>query len=267
MYTDWFHQVDPAWLSARREVITATELLGLLPEYKRQLKKKVPDTYPKACVSLYGKKQVQPTLNEIASYKDAARGHIMEPYAVADYNMNKMNELPLFYHWDDTIIYNHDRTVGWSPDAMNVYYQPEYAPAIQMSSASTIVTQAGEITDIAPLHALEIKSYGAEHHMENLTLAPEQLPERLQLAVAMLVVPSLTSGTLLFYNPSMPKYSMYAHTYTRDMLAEDMELITNVLNMWLAAKEHLDELHTDMRALHSEDDIHNAYITAQEGGM
>lgn len=259
-YTDWYHQVDPRWLAARRAVITATELVKLIPEYKRQCKKEIPDRYPKACVSLYGKKQVQPTLNEIVSYKDAARGHIMEPYAVHDYNANKMNGLPMFYHWDDTVIYNHDRTLGWSPDALNVYYDPGYLPAVTMSSASTIVLDNGYITDIAPLHALEVKCYGPEHHMENLILKKEKLPERLQLAAGMLAVPSLVSGTLVFYNPSMPDYSLYAHTYTRDDLLAEITLLGNVLAMWVDAKDKLSELTTDMHALKSEDSIHESYL-------
>lgn len=260
-YTDWYHEVSEDWLAARRSVITASELVGLIPEYKRQCKAKQPAKLPKACVALYGKKLERPTLNELASYKDAARGHIMEPYAVDDYNA-QCSEIQ-YYHWDDVVIYSSDKLVGWSPDATDIPCISTYIPSLQVTS-STLRTRLGADTGLNIHHALEIKSYGSEHHMKNIYTDPRELPERYQLAVGFLTVPMLEDITLVHYNPSIPEYSLHTHTYTREDLAEETQYMQNVAAMWAAAVHKLSQLHLPYKASVTEDEVHANYLAAQE---
>ena len=112
---DWYHEVSENWLRARKTVITATEIKGLVATYKRMSKKdKEAGVVSPAFAALWGDKSSTYPI-DVSSYGPAARGHIMEPYAIDEFN--RANEVH-FHHWDDCIIAN--GLVGFSPDAMDI---------------------------------------------------------------------------------------------------------------------------------------------------
>ena len=80
----WYHEVSEDWLKARKNFLTATDIVGLIPEYKRY-KKNGKAGIPPAFAALWEKKHSDIAVDP-RSYKDAARGHILEPYAVYTYN-------------------------------------------------------------------------------------------------------------------------------------------------------------------------------------
>lgn len=110
----WYHEVSAEWLKARQAVLTATDVAGLLPEYKRYLKAGSPDVPTPGFSALWCKKHSDVYL-DTGSSDAAARGHIMEPYAIDSWNQQAN---PTFYHWDDCIICN--KMFGFSPDGMTV---------------------------------------------------------------------------------------------------------------------------------------------------
>ena len=74
----WHHEVDPDWLEARRHALTATDIVNLLPEYKRWVKAKDPDALPPGFSALWCQKATE-GFDEVDSWNAAARGHVMEP--------------------------------------------------------------------------------------------------------------------------------------------------------------------------------------------
>ena len=240
---NWYHEVNPNWLEARKQVITATELVSLIPEYRRWRKDK--SQLSAACKSLYFKKHGTDT-PDVRSYKDAARGHIMEPYALDEYD-NTYSPKHYLYHWDDAIITNNG--IGWSPDAADVE-QP----------ADNGVCYAYGLLDDKPKHIGEIKCYGLENHGKWFNVDKMELKERLQLAVAMMVCPSIEDAVLIFYNPNS-HWPVYRYTYRRDELKHDIYLLQEVYKMWSATKSYLDSMADDKpKALYTEEDIYLANV-------
>ena len=148
----------------------------------------------------------------------AARGHILEPYAIDFFNENMQVKL---YHWDDLIIKkgNYLNGLAFSPDAMD----------IPMSTHSTIARVIGEV-----------KCYSPERHVTCGHTKKEDLEERWQLATAMAVLPNIESGYLLFYNPSMAM-QMFVVKYDREDLKEEIKTVYEIEDNWL---NWIDALHT-----------------------
>ena len=71
----WYHEVSTEWLKARKAVLTATDVAGLVPEYKRYLKAGNPDKIMPGFAALWSQKHsnVEP---DPGSMGPAARGHI-----------------------------------------------------------------------------------------------------------------------------------------------------------------------------------------------
>lgn len=236
----WRHQASMKWLLARREnqILTATDFKTLFASWKKIMGlngrnviitlDKVVDKEPKikyednkeAYVKFeetWGEKISEETPDPM-SYNDAARGHIFEPYAVPqvcqDYKLK-------YYHWDDCLIRNLDLGIGYSPDAMP-FKQPESSPEII------------ETTELKcdKYSILEIKCYGAAHHVKCLSTDSEKLEERLQIAAAMLTDERIEYAILYFYNPDLRKYYGRAIACDRKDLELEIAICKSILDIY-----------------------------------
>lgn len=234
---NWIHEASAEWMMARRNYITATELIGLRSAYKRMTNdEKQGRKIAPAFAALWGAKTMANSVNTL-SYGAAARGHYMEPYAVEDYNANKGTN---YYHWDDCLIYN--GTLCFSPDALDI---KQYPGAVEVEASVALATSM-----------LEIKSYEIKHHMQCYVTQKEKIDERYQIAVAMMVCPSIQQGTVLFYNPNA-EISMFSFEYSREDLENEIKELSNIYEVWkLTASQIFNSLSPNrMIAKHTEEDI------------
>jgi hypothetical protein len=223
---EWMHTVKREWLEARRSVITATECISLISTYNKLTKKQKAGTeLNPAFAALWGKKNSVEELDPV-SYGPAARGHIMEPYAVEEFNVHSVT-MEMF-HWDDAIICNNG--LGFSPDALDI---KQFEPDVYKFNIiqGKLVGEGSGVTYPKPEKVLEIKSYGAENHMKSINTRLTGLKERYQLAVAMAVCPSIEYGYLMFYNPACP-IGWDIKVTKRSELEDEIELILGVSDVW-----------------------------------
>lgn len=251
---DWRHETSEYWLAARREVITATELVKLIPSLKKWEKSKGKEV-PSVVASLWESKQ--------SGYGDvtvstgaAARGHIMEPYAIKSFNAYSETQ---YYHWDDCIICNSG--LGFSPDALDVPQEIPDEPRLNVVHGYLYDSDKHE--HMLPTALVEVKSYGIENHTATMLTEKMDVKERLQIAAAMIVLPSIQEGTLLLYNPQAV-HSMVTFTYSRKDLAEDIETLENVLAMWMACCRKMEMIPVTMKSIFTEDQIYEEYLEQQQ---
>ena len=208
----WVHEVSVDWLKARRHVVTATDVVGLVSEYKRLKKKPLkPGEVSLGFAGLWAEKHSEDDPDPVSTGA-AARGHILEPYAVESWNLNNPDEV--YHHWDDCIIVRNG--LGFSPDAMS-YSQSKYLNAVLLKATKIEV----------PKSIMEIKSYEPKHHMKEVLKGKMEHDEIMQLAVAFTIMPKLESARLLFYCPEAP-IQMHSELYTRDDLKEQIEIVKQV---------------------------------------
>ena len=210
---EWRYETNMDWFDARRSVLTATEAVSLLPSMRKKAKA---GTRP-AFVGLLGEKLSLVRQEQITSGA-AARGHVLEPYAVEEFGRH--NQGYLMYHWDNRIVIDPARSIGFSPDSLDV----------PMSEASPIALTAN---DVNAKTLLEVKSYGDKHHMQSCFTEHDKHPERYQVAYGMLVLPTIEKGYLMFYNPgNMVGY--HIEEYSRDELGKELKQLDDVVNEWAA---------------------------------
>lgn len=256
---EWIHSVATEWLNERRDVITATELVGLIPEYKRWEKSKGKQA-PLGFYSLWEEKMAETELDP-KSYGPAARGHIMEPYAVADFNVGKAGTAHHMWHWDDCIIKN--GSVGFSPDGMDI---PQVTAdfCLQVKQGKLINNDGQELADI-PKQILEIKSYGIDRHTKCVMsdIFDKQLEkERYQIAAAMLVLPTIKVGWLALYCPQAV-HSLDIKMLNRNDLTDEIELLQKVIDLWESCSREMNSLVIKSKALHTEKEIWLEYMEEQ----
>ncbi|WP_322154372.1 hypothetical protein [Paratractidigestivibacter sp.] len=248
---DWEHSVATEWLEERRDVITATELVGLIPEYKRW-KKSGGKQKPLAFYSLWEEKMADSELDPM-SYGPAARGHVMEPYAVKDYNMCRPSHAHDMAHWDDCIIKN--GSVGFSPDGMDIVQQTaDFCLHVQHGK---LVNNQGVVMQEIPKQILEIKSYGVDRHAKAAMsdIKDKQLEkERYQIAAAMLTLPTVEVGWLCLYCPQAV-HSLVLKEFTREDLEEEIELLQEIIDLWEKCSREMNSISLATKAYHTEKEI------------
>lgn len=224
--TKWFHKCDLDWLIARQMFLTATDVKDLLPYTKTGRKRTITD---ENYLKVFASKRVNLTASDCVSTGAAARGHILEPYAIDVYNKEIFRgTAPRLYHWDDVVIsrkYPDPFSLAFSPDAMDCK-QGDYACAIAIDGVKAIG---------------EVKSYSPERHMIAGYTHKGDLEERWQIATAMAVCESIEEAYLLFYNPSM-RNQLYIVDYDQADLADEIEAVLEVEKNWLAWIANLDKL-------------------------
>lgn len=223
----WRHQCASEWLDARKDVITATELIGLVPKWRKSVGAKLVKIDP--ILELWAEKnsvQEQDTL----SWDWAARGHCMEPYAVDDWN--KYVGGIKMYHWDDVIIKNGN--IGFSPDAMDIMPPWMECPGKENFSLTyeNGMLHGDGFSCRGPKKILEIKSYAPKKHILKC-LGKTDIDERWQIAMAMMVCDTIESASVVFYNPSFQPCKLMPMIYTRDQLDEEIEDLRKTLDWYL----------------------------------
>lgn len=209
----WFHKCDPAWLEARQKCLTATDVKELLPVTKTGRKRTVGN---EAYLKVFARKIEAVTADDAVSTGAAARGHVLEPYAIDRYNAFETTKL---HHWDDVVIIRPTHRfgmLGFSPDAMSIP-MPDNHPTQVVENVESIG---------------EVKCYAAENHMIRGYTPKDELEERWQLATAMAVCDSISEAKLIFFNPSL-KNEMFVVDYRRADLAREIETILDVEEAWL----------------------------------
>lgn len=257
----WQHEVSAEWLKARQQVLTATDVVNLMPEYKRYLKAGSPDTPSPGFSALWCKKHSDVYLDTEAASSAAARGHIMEPYAVDSWNMQAS---PTFYHWDDSIICNNK--FGFSPDAMTV--PQEYIdPTIWVAANEKMYGERSQFYYRQPAEIMEIKCYEVTQHMKAIIEDHLEKKELMQLAMAFVVLPKLESAKLLWFCPGAP-ISMHVEEYTRDELHDQIRWILEIGEVYEKADRYwadsLKSLPPKYAAKFTEDEIYADYLSEHE---
>lgn len=224
--TKWFHKCDLGWLKARQRFLTATDVKELLPFTKTGRKRTVTD---ENYIKVLAGKLVNLTEQDCVSVGAAARGHVLEPYAIERFNKENVFGSLRLHHWDDTVVSRPKPdlySLAFSPDAVNfeqVNHERNYMlPWIEASEIKEGIETIGEI-----------KSYYPERHLLCGFTPKEELEERWQLATAMAVCDSIKEGYLLFYNPSMEN-QLFIVDYDRTDLADEIEAVLEVEQNWLA---------------------------------
>lgn len=220
---EWYHKVNPEWLQARNEFITASEVIKLLPTTATGRKRYGIDA--KRLAVWANKQKFNPTEDDICSTGAAARGHIMEPYAINEFN--QLYKAQLFFHWDDILFYNEDTGTAWSPDGLTLRQPIE----------KTKVNSADCLT---PVKGIEVKSYSADRHYDCLFKDKMKLEERWQIAMAFYTVPLLTDMVLVFFNPNVPQYIGW-YWYDRTDLEEELELIKQTVEEYNEFKKNIEK--------------------------
>lgn len=223
----WFHKCDLDWLKARQKYLTATDVKDLLPFTKTGRKRTITDEH---YLKVFAGKMVNLTEDDCVSTGAAARGHILEPYAIDRYNKVDFGKNAYLWHWDDVVITRPNAdpfSLAFSPDAMS--YEPSSFPKENVVA----------IDDIEVIG--EVKSYSPERHMVAGYTPKDELEERWQIATAMAVCESIEEAYLLFYNPSM-RNQLYIVDYDRADLADEIEAVLEVEKNWLAWIANLGKL-------------------------
>lgn len=243
---NWQHKCSMEWLQARKTVLTATEMCDL--RSKRAAARRLLDNgevHPDFAY-LWEEKHSTGQLNPWSPSSDAARGHCLEPYAVAE--INEAMPLERFYHWDDCIIVNDG--IGFSPDATNVD---------QNLVACHVIEQAKENTGIRTI--AEIKCYGIKKHAQTIYTKPSLRSERYQIAAAMLVAPSIEVGYLVLYNPNAYR-SLDIQLYTRKDLEKEIKELEETVACWKDTCKLIEEYYCNLghQAMYTEEFIYNEVI-------
>lgn len=250
----WSHEVSANWLEARKSVLTATDVSGLMPEYKRYLKRGDPDAISPGFAALWCAKHTH-GLTDTGSSDAAARGHVMEPYAVGDWNEQAS---PTFYHWDDCVIRN--GVLGFSPDAMTVRQAYVY-PSMEVNAKGNAIIASGKYSLPTPAEVMEVKCYSPEQHMKAIIEDRMEHKELMQLAMAFAVLPNLEKARLLWYCPGAP-CSMFTEEYTADDLHDQVRWIVEIAEVYMAQAKLCEKVASRYSAKHTEEEIwldHLAY--------
>lgn len=253
MVNSWYHEVSADWLEARRTVLTATEAASLVPEMKRMYTSQgeLKDDVSLACASLWAAKK-SGSKGDTVSTGAAARGHVMEPYAVDDWNIQNNRQ---FHHWDDVIICS--RGLGFSPDAMDV---PMFGAECMMNADSKGNLISGIQVAKGPSEVMEIKSYEVANHMKAVLTDKMKHKELYQVATAFLVLPKLAYVRLLWYCPNAP-ISMHTEKYSRRDLHKQVADIEKVVKMYRSTVDKMENAkHPVMRATHTEEEVWSEHV-------
>lgn len=202
----WEHRCSLDWLRERQHHLTATDVKSLLPVTKTGRQRKVTKF---DYMDVLAMKEVELTEESCMSYGAAARGHIMEPYAIETLN-KALAGVETFYWWDDMLVYQPHRRLACSPDAMDV----------------PMGEDPFEATALA-----EVKSYSPGKHLVTGYTPKAEIEERWQIACAMALMTKLDHAYLALYNPSMTR-KLFIVRYERSDLEDEIEMVLKVEDEW-----------------------------------
>lgn len=210
----WEHRCSLDWLRERQRYLTASDIKSLLPVTKTGRSRTVTDL---DMIKVMSSKMIELTEEDCMSYGAAARGHLLEPYAIDALNemLLEMNgsEAEKFYWWDDEVVSLPGRSLAFSPDAMNVTMDD--------------VDPAGDVTAIA-----EVKSYSPEKHITTAYTPKREIEERWQIATAMALLPNIDHAYLVLFNPKMKQRKTFVIRFDRSDLLHEIDIILDVEKSW-----------------------------------
>lgn len=255
MKREWRHEVSETWLRTRKLYLTASDIKNLVKEHERICSGKVKLLESKIFAKLYGEKQSNEI--DVESYGAMARGHILEPYAIEDYN--KLTHVSGMKHdihwWDDKIICRNQ--VGFSPDGLDIQQLPGTRI---ICDDDHLIYRDGRVP--GPKRIFEVKCYDGGKHFQKKIAEKKDLDERWQIACAMWVCPTIRVGTLLFYAPQC--CDMFWYTFFRKDLEEEIETIDGIQDMWIMFYANMGKSKS-INPIHTEDDIYNRYLLDEMG--
>lgn len=210
----WEHRCSLEWLRKRQGYITASDIKNLLPITKTGRKREVGEL---DYLKVMSGKMVELTDEDCVSVGAAARGHLLEPYAVDALNSTFEaaygKEAEHFDHWDDELITVEGRRLAFSPDAMDL---PMGYPDV-----------ADKVTAIA-----EVKCYAADKHISTAYTPKDQIEERWQIASAMALLPNIDHAYLVLFNPKMTFRKLFIIRYDRSDLEDEIAMVLEVEKKW-----------------------------------
>lgn len=209
----FYHECNLNWMQARQKHLTASDIIDLLPRTKTGKPRKICNA---DYLKVWTRKNTKLTLSDCRSYGAAARGHILEPYAIEMFN--QWGLAATSFHWDDALISSDEvEGLAFSPDALDV---DQTSNRVEINSsecdAKTVV---------------EVKCYSPERHMQALCTDAYEMMERWQIAVAMACSSQIDEGYLVLFNPDMDDhYSLCVNCYTRHDLAEEIHVVKLIVD-------------------------------------
>lgn len=238
---DWRHEVNAGWALTRKRFLTASDIVSLIPAYKA-LKKKDP-SFSRVLSSQFAGKIGEKCFAEVdtKSFNAAARGHVLEPYAVDEFN-NLAKQKPFggvctMFHWDDIVVSRQYDLIAFSPDAMSLP-QPTTENLLLFDKGNkTLKTLNGNEGFPSPSEILEIKSYGAKHHAQCCATKKMDLEERWQVAHAMAVCDTVNTAYIMFYDPGERLFNdvpqIHVVRYDRSELASEIGTCCGITNAYV----------------------------------
>jgi hypothetical protein len=214
---NWEHKCSLDWLKMRQHYLTASDVKRLLPVTNTGRKRNVGTVdYLKVAAS----KLRELTEEDCVSYGAAARGHILEPYAIDILNQElSINKVPKnVFWWDDEIIPMHPYVAGslaFSPDGLDIlpadYHEHAASPAVMA----------------------EVKCYSDEHHLVTAFTPKEKLEERWQIATGMAVCLSIERAYLVLFDPDLDRWNRcFIIEYEREDLEDEIETVLEIEESW-----------------------------------
>lgn len=235
---EWKHKCSLDWLRERQKYLTATDIKSLIPVTKTGRPRKITDMDR---LKVWAKKQVTLTEEDCWSYGAAARGHLLEPYAIDALNDWLIDtgrvSRQTFFHWDDEVIHEPGSYLAFSPDAMDIP---------QLHNYDAIVHQIAEV-----------KCYSADKHVVTGYTPPNEIEERWQIATAMATLDTIEWAYLVLFNPSIDTCRLFVIPYSRNDLLAEIDAIRVVENEW---NTFLDDLSDPLEAYVSLDGLDEAEI-------
>ena len=236
---DWKHQTSLEWMKARQPYLNASEIKDLVPVTATGRSRKITD---KDYERIYLAKQRVLTNEDTYSTGAMARGHILEPYAIAEFNqhreaiqVNIKDFIPKMYHWDDVVVFDSDLMTAFSPDGYNI----EQIPGVKIESES-LPPDASAI--------IEVKSYNPSRHLEAINVDKNKMEERWQIATAMVIDRGIDHAFLVHYNPSLTQ-GLIINEYKRSDLADEIELVYDVCLNWKKVYDYMNDAHKELNVL------------------
>jgi hypothetical protein len=208
---EWRHKCSLDWLKKRQRYLTASDIRALVPMTKTGRKRKVTKM---DMLKVYASKKVELTERDCWSYGAAARGHLLEPYAVDALNDRLIMDgatRQMYFHWDDELITLTGRRIAFSPDAMDI-------PQI--------------VNHREPRRIAEIKCYSPERHIETAYRKADEIEERWQIATAMALLDTIEFAYLVLFNPSLYIDRLVLIPYNRNDLQWEIEMVLKVERDW-----------------------------------
>lgn len=251
---EWRHEVSETWLRTRKLYLTASDIKKLVAEAKRIEYGKVELSESKIFAKLYGEKQSSEI--DVESYGAMARGHILEPYAIEEYNkIAGCHGSDEIHWWDDAIICR--GRIGFSPDGLDI---PKLSGTRVICDGSMLHYKTAK--QVGPRKIVEVKCYDGGNHFQRKLIGKNNLDERWQIACAMHVCPTIMEGILMFYAPQC--CDMFRRGWYRSGLESEIKMVEVIERMWTMFCVIMDDRHS-LTPIYTEDDIYNRYLLDEMG--